>query len=106
MSMTAMLANNAYATAARLTGAGAGIGAAAPKAVDPGTFANLVESAMEGVVEAGKSAETKTSDLAAGKADVLDVVTAVAETEVALEALVTVRDRVISSYQDILNMPI
>ncbi|MGE0612941.1 MAG: flagellar hook-basal body complex protein FliE [Hyphomicrobiales bacterium] len=106
MSMTAMLANNAYATAAKLTGTGAGGAAATPRAVDPGTFANLVESAMEGVTNAGKTAEAKTADLAAGKADVLDVVTAVAETEVALEALVTVRDRVISSYQDILNMPI
>ena len=34
------------------------------------------------------------------------IVTAVAETELAVETLVTVRDRVISAYQDILNMPI
>ena len=35
-----------------------------------------------------------------------NVVTAVAETEVAMQTLVTVRDRVISAYQEIMNMPI
>jgi len=46
------------------------------------------------------------ANLANGKANTLDLVTAVAETELAVETLVTVRDRVISAYQDILNMPI
>ncbi|MEC9369634.1 MAG: flagellar hook-basal body complex protein FliE [Pseudomonadota bacterium] len=105
MSMTAMIANNAYANAARLAGLESP-GAGAAKAADPSAFASLVQSAMESVTEAGKAAEMKSAELAVGKGDVLDVVTAVAETEVALEALVTVRDRVISSYQDILNMPI
>jgi flagellar hook-basal body complex protein FliE len=41
-----------------------------------------------------------------GKANVVDVVTAVAETEVAVETLVSVRDRVISAYEDIMRMPI
>jgi flagellar hook-basal body complex protein FliE len=44
--------------------------------------------------------------MASSKADVIDVVTAVAETEVAVDALVAVRDRVIRSYEDILKMPI
>ena len=44
--------------------------------------------------------------MANGKADIIDVVTAVAETEVAVNALVSVRDRVIRSYEDILKMPI
>jgi flagellar hook-basal body complex protein FliE len=44
--------------------------------------------------------------MAEGKASIVDVVTAVAETEVAVETLVTVRDKVISAYKDILNMPI
>ncbi|CAN0606416.1 unnamed protein product [Ectocarpus sp. 12 AP-2014] len=45
-------------------------------------------------------------DLVQGRADVVDVVTAVAETEVLLETVVTVRDRVIQAYQEILRMPI
>ena len=43
---------------------------------------------------------------AAGKADIVDVVTAVAESEAALETLVAVRDRVIAAYEEIMRMPI
>ncbi len=44
--------------------------------------------------------------MAAGKANVVDVVTAVAETEVAVGTLVAVRDRVIQAYEEIMRMPI
>jgi flagellar hook-basal body complex protein FliE len=44
--------------------------------------------------------------VAAGKANVLDVVTAVAETEVAIDALVAVRDKVVQAYEEIMRMPI
>jgi len=43
---------------------------------------------------------------AAGQADVNEVVTAIAEAEVTLQAVTTVRDRVIQAYQDIAKMPI
>ena len=43
---------------------------------------------------------------ATGKADLVDVVTAVAAAEATLETVVTVRDQVIKAYQDILRMPI
>jgi flagellar hook-basal body complex protein FliE len=36
----------------------------------------------------------------------VDVVTAVAESEVAIETLVSVRDKVITAYEDIMKMPI
>jgi flagellar hook-basal body complex protein FliE len=36
----------------------------------------------------------------------VDVVTAVTESETAVQALVSVRDRVIAAYEDILKMPI
>ena len=44
--------------------------------------------------------------MAAGKANIVDVVTAVAETEVAIDALVSVRDKVIPAYEEIMRMPI
>lgn len=44
--------------------------------------------------------------VAAGKANVVDVVTAVAESETAIQTLVAVRDRVISAYEDIMRMQI
>jgi flagellar hook-basal body complex protein FliE len=44
--------------------------------------------------------------LAAGRANIVDVVTAVSETEVAVQTLVSVRDRMISAYEEIMRMPI
>jgi flagellar hook-basal body complex protein FliE len=40
------------------------------------------------------------------KAKIVDVVTAVSATEVAVDAVVAVRDRVIAAYEDIMKMPI
>jgi flagellar hook-basal body complex protein FliE len=37
---------------------------------------------------------------------VVDVVTAVAESETAIETLVSVRDKVIQAYEEIMRMPI
>jgi flagellar hook-basal body complex protein FliE len=41
-----------------------------------------------------------------GKGNVVDVVTAISQTEMAVESVVTVRDRVISAYEEIMRMPI
>ncbi|MDO8874556.1 MAG: flagellar hook-basal body complex protein FliE, partial [Pseudolabrys sp.] len=41
-----------------------------------------------------------------GKSNMVDVVTAVAETEVAIDAVVAVRDKVIAAYEEIMRMPI
>ena len=76
------------------------------QAATPEGFGGLVKNAIDSTAEVGKKAEMKASDLASGRTDIVDLVTAVAETEVAVETMVTVRDRVISAYQEILNMPI
>jgi flagellar hook-basal body complex protein FliE len=77
-----------------------------PQAAPPGTFGEMVQQAVTGTLETGQAAEQKALEMAEGKASIVDVVTAVAETEVAVETLVTVRDKVISAYKDIMNMPI
>jgi flagellar hook-basal body complex protein FliE len=69
-------------------------------------FTQLLSSALDGVAEAGKRADDQAMSVAAGKANVVDVVTAVAESETALQTLVAVRDRVISAYEDIMRMQI
>ncbi|KMO15052.1 flagellar hook-basal body complex protein FliE [Methylobacterium platani] len=69
-------------------------------------FTQLLSSALDGVAEAGKRADGQAMAAAAGKANVVDVVTAVAESETALQTLVAVRDRVISAYEDIMRMQI
>ena len=52
------------------------------------------------------SADAQAAAAVQGKADMVDVVTAVAESETALETLVAVRDRVIAAYEEIMRMPI
>ena len=102
-------AANAYASLARL-GAGAGApSASALSSAGPGggaSFGSLVENALSSMVAKGREADAKSMQAAAGKADLVDVVTAVAETEVAVQTLVSVRDKVISAYEEIFRMPI
>ena len=73
---------------------------------DGPNFASRVKQAVSGVVEAGKKSDMQAQQMAAGKANIVDVVTAVTETEVAIEALVSVRDKVIHAYEEIMRMPI
>ena len=99
-------AAGAYASLARLTSGAGALAKVGQEDSGGPDFGALVKQAMSSVVEAGHKADTQTQAAAAGKANVIDVVTAVAETEVAIDALVSVRDRVIRSYEDILKMPI
>ena len=77
--------------------------AAATGGVD---FGSLLKNAVGSVAEAGKTAEIHAMSAATGKADLVDVVTAVAESETALQTLVSVRDRVISAYEEIMRMQV
>ena len=97
------VAANAYASLAKIMeqpGAG--------KAAETGgpSFSALLKDAVGSVLDAGKKSDAQSVAMASGKANVMDVVTAVAETDVAVSTLVSVRDRVIQSYEDIMRMPI
>ncbi|WP_153768423.1 flagellar hook-basal body complex protein FliE [Labrenzia sp. CE80] len=102
---TPSVANNAYQMAAKLAQQAASPDdlPAGPESVD---FGQMVQEAVESVVDKGRDMDTKSIGLIEGRTDVVDVVTAVAETEMALETMVTVRDRVISAYEEIMRMPI
>jgi flagellar hook-basal body complex protein FliE len=95
-------AANAYANLARMTKTAGAAGASD----DGPSFGSLVKQAMGSVLDAGRKSDAQTVAMANGKSNVMDVVTAVAETDVAVSTLVSVRDRVIQSYEDILKMPI
>jgi flagellar hook-basal body complex protein FliE len=101
------VAANAYASLARIIDSGGGA-AGASKASEGGgmSFGALLKETLGNVMEAGKKSDAQTIAMASGKANVMDVVTAVAETDVAVSTLVSVRDRVIQSYEDIMKMPI
>jgi flagellar hook-basal body complex protein FliE len=101
------VAANAYANLARiLDSGGAGKGSDAGGAGGGPSFGALLKDAIGSVLDAGRKSDSQTVAMASGKANVMDVVTAVAETDVAVSTLVSVRDRVIQSYEDILKMPI
>jgi flagellar hook-basal body complex protein FliE len=97
----------AYANTARagLPGMPAGGAELLGKSADP-TFSNLVEQAAGRVLEISHNAEQVSAQAVVGKADLNDVVSAVANAEVTLQTVVAVRDRVVSAYQDIMRMPI
>ena len=69
-------------------------------------FGKLLAEGMQGVVDAGKTSDKLSLDLVNGKANVVDVVTAISQTELAMESMVAVRDKVISAYEEIMRMPI
>jgi len=99
-------AANAYAKLARLADPGANpLKQTSGDSVGP-SFGTMVKEAINSVVEAGRKSDGQAQAMAAGKANIVDVVTAVSETEVAVEAMVSIRDKVISAYEEIMRMPI
>ncbi len=69
-------------------------------------FSAMVKSAVEGVGAAGARADSQVGAAVGGQADLVNIVTAVAESEAAMETLVAVRDRVISAYEEIMRMQV
>ena len=100
---TPSIAANAYASAARAFDP-----SGVAKSGDPNdqSFASLLKNTLDGVAAAGRKSDAQAMSMASGKANIVDVVTAVAETEVAVSTMVSVRDKVIQAYEDIMRMPI
>ena len=69
-------------------------------------FTETVVDAAKDVVETLAKGEETSKAMMAGKADAHSVVEALAATEMALEMAVTVRDKVVEAYQEILRMPL
>ena len=88
------IAANAYAQIARIANPAGG------------NFSSMLKDAIGSVADLGRKSDAQTQAVANGKANIVDVVTAVSETEVAIDAVVAVRDKVIAAYEDIMRMPI
>lgn len=73
---------------------------------DKFSFGGLMKSAIDQVVNTQKKSEAVSAQAVLGKANLTDVVQAVTEAEMTLQTVMTVRDRLVSSYQDIMRMPI
>jgi flagellar hook-basal body complex protein FliE len=105
MMPTPSVAANAYASLARLTEPSALAKSAGENSGGP-SFGALLKDAVSSLSEASHKTDKQAQAMAAGKANMVDVVTAVAETEVAIDAMVSVRDKVIAAYEEIMKMPI
>jgi flagellar hook-basal body complex protein FliE len=103
---TPAAAANAYAALAQLRDQSAGLGRD-PATQDSGpNFGSVLKDVMTTVTAAGHKSDAQAQAVAMGKANMIDVVTAVAESETAIQALVSVRDKVVAAYEEILRMPI
>lgn len=99
-------AANAYANIASLS-PDAALRALRPAAKEEGpNFTAALKDALSSVETLGKKSDAQSKALVAGKANIVDVVTAVSETEVAIDAVVAVRDKVIQAYEEIMRMQI
>jgi flagellar hook-basal body complex protein FliE len=103
---TPAVAANAYAALARMNEQFAGAAKGGFPSAGGLNFGAVLKDAMQAVAEAGHRSDTQAQAAATGKANMLDVVTAVAESETAIQALVSVRDKMIAAYEEILKMPI
>ena len=101
---TPTVAASAYANLARILDTG-GAGKTSDASGGP-SFGDLLKDALGSVVDGGRKADAQSVAMASGKANVMDVVTAVAETDVKVSTLVSVRDKVIAAYEDIMKMTI
>ena len=93
----------AQTQAASLSG---GAGAAAAKEAGGSGFGHMLSQVLNDAVNNTKAAETQMANQVAGKAELIDVVTAISSAEASLETVMAVRDQVIQAYQEILRMPI
>ncbi len=71
------------------------------------SFGQMLAQQVSGVESAAKASEAAaTQAVSGGSSNLVDLVTQVAEAELMLQTAVTVRDRVITAYQEIMRMPI
>ncbi len=104
---TPLAAAGAYANIARLAADPSALaGAALGQPKSDVSFTSVLKDAMQSVHDTGHKSDVQSQAMVNGKANMVDVVTSVAETEVAINAVVAVRDKVIAAYEEIMRMPI
>ena len=69
------------------------------------SFADLVQGAIREAIKLGQTSERLSIDAINDRTDLNSVITAVAEAETTLQTVVSVRDKVVEAYKQILRMP-
>ena len=106
MSVDFSAAARAYDTALRDLGANHGpaqVGGGQPGGA---SFAEMVGEGLQAAIDSGQHAEKMTLQAITGEAEIGEVVAAVSNAEVMLQTVVSVRDKVLQAYQEVLRMPI
>ncbi len=70
------------------------------------TFSDFLKQKARESVDTLRESESMSAKAVTGEADLTDVVQAVGAAELTLQTVVSVRDRMISAYQEIMRMPI
>ena len=73
---------------------------------DKSSFGDMVKDAGRDAVESLRHSEKMSAQAITGEADLVDVVQAVTNAEMTLQTVVTMRDRMMSAYQEIMRMPV
>ncbi len=102
--VSSLIAAKAYAAVQSQAVGGLAGGMSLAKA-GPG-FGELVQNAITDTINSSRNAERQIKAQIQGKADLVDVVTAISSAETSLETIMSVRDQAISAYQEIMRMPI
>jgi flagellar hook-basal body complex protein FliE len=100
-----ILAAKAYATVQAQAASALSGGEAAGAASGP-SFGDILKNSMNDAVQSSRDAETKMIAHTQGKADLVDVVTAISSAQASLQTVLAVRDQVISAYQQVMQMQI
>lgn len=95
----------AYSSIAGITQNAAATDPVKPTSGDP-SFSDLMSISLGNAVDAGHKAEQVSTLALLGKADLTQLAVAVGDAENALQTVVAIRDKVISAYQQISQMPI
>src|SRR5579883_1454800 len=74
-------------------------------AADGPSFGSMVKDAIQGAIDAGKQREAVSKQAVMGKADMTEIAQAVNNADITLQTVIAVRDKVVSAYQQILQMP-
>lgn len=70
------------------------------------SFSDFLEETARDSLETMKEGERMSAKAVTGEADLTDVVEAVTASEITLQTIVSIRDRLVSAYQEIMRIPI
>lgn len=106
MAIGAMVSPGQAAAAYASAGAGRPLAVGAEAAGAGEGFGAALGRAMQSGVQIGRSAEASATQALMGQGSVSDAVLSISRAELALQSAVSLRDRVVAAYQDVMRMPI